>query len=156
MIDPRKLQKFFEQKTLGSPNAAIGFVLWRVVHRFQRDIDRALLPLDLTHLQFTILALLAWSNRSGEPVTQAELARSADIEPMQISQVLKALEMKGLIERRASASNARAKVSDITEAGLAALGKAMPIAIESQRRMFGEHGLPRGKLLRMLLEILQS
>jgi len=155
MIDPRKLQKFFEQKTLGSPNAAIGFVLWRVVHRFQRDIDRALLPLDLTHLQFTILALLAWSNCSGEPVTQAELARSADIEPMQISQVLKALEMKGLIERRASASNARAKVSVITEAGLAALGKAMPIAMDIQRRMFGENGLPRGKLLRLLLDILQ-
>jgi DNA-binding MarR family transcriptional regulator len=144
------LDEFFTTTTLGSPDAAVGFVLWRLVHRFQREMNRELTPLDLTHLQFTVLALVAWSNRNGT-ATQAKLARDYDVEPMQMSQMMKVLEAKGLILRRAPDINQRLKCAEITAKGLNVLGKAMPIAVDIQRRMFGAEGQPGGKLHKMLL-----
>ncbi|MBB2926595.1 MarR family winged helix-turn-helix transcriptional regulator [Paraburkholderia silvatlantica] len=146
-VNPEVLKDFFESRTLGSPDAAIGFVLWRLVHRFQREMNRALDEANLTHLQFTTLALVAWSNRSGEPVSQAELSRAAEIEPMQMSQMMNVLEAKGFIVRHAGKPHPRAKSASITPAGLDALESAMAIAIDVQKRVFGKSGSPGGDLL---------
>lgn len=152
-VAPDTLTKLFADETLGAPENAVGFVLWRVVHRYVRDIDRALAPIDLTHLQFTALALAAWMARSGEPVTQSDLARFGAVHPMQVSLLLKALEGKGMVERVRDASDTRAKHVAVTKAGLEALSRAMPLAIAVQRRLFGEAGAPGGPLLQMLLAI---
>jgi DNA-binding MarR family transcriptional regulator len=149
-----ELKSFFETNTLRSPDAAIGFVLWRLVHRFQREMNRQLAALDLTHLQFTALALIGWSNRTGTPETQAELARSFDIEPMQMSQIVRMLEAKGLIVRKAPSAASRLRHAEITRKGLAALAKAMPIALDIQNKMFGAPGRPGGKLHQALLATL--
>jgi DNA-binding MarR family transcriptional regulator len=149
----RDLTDLFETVSLGAPEHAVGFVLWRIVHRYQREIDRALATVDLTHLQFTILTLAAWLSRSGEAATQSELARFGEIHPMQVSLMLKALEEKGMIARLPSASNVRAKQIELTSAGVTALRRALPIAIEVQRRLFGEDGRPGGKLLIALLRL---
>ena len=149
-VDVEALEGFFSARTLGAPDAAIGFVLWRLVHRFQREMDRGLAGLNLTHLQFTTLALVAWNNRMGAAASQAKLARSAEIEPMQMSQVLTALEAKQLISRQTSDKNARAKLTQITPSGLQRLDAAMPVAIEIQQRIFGDDGAPGGKLLELL------
>lgn len=55
--------------------------------------------LDLTHLQFVALALVAWMAREGRPVQQAEIARFGDIHPTQVSKVAGALEQKAMIAR---------------------------------------------------------
>jgi DNA-binding MarR family transcriptional regulator len=155
-VDPRTLIDLFETETLGSPDNAVGFVLWRVVHRYVRQIDRALAPIDLTHLQFTVLALAAWLLREGEDVTQVTLARFGDIHPMQVSQVLKALEAKGFIARPRSVADTRAKSVAMTEAGIDALRRAMPLAIAAQARLFGEAGRPGGEFLDMMLQFDRS
>jgi DNA-binding MarR family transcriptional regulator len=151
--DPRSLADLFANETLGSPDNAVGFVLWRVVHRFVREIDRVLAPFDLTHLQFTVLAITAWMAQSGEPVTQIGLARFGDIHPMQVSQVLKALEAKGMVARPRSTTDIRAKRIEVTESGVIALRAAMPLAIDVQRRLFGEAGAPGGSLLKALARL---
>ena len=92
----------FEEVSLGAPENAVGFVMWRVMARYQREMDRALADYDLTNLQFITLALVAWFGREGEAVTQIELAGLAGIHPMQISQTLKALEAKKMVLRRTS------------------------------------------------------
>ncbi|WP_185723297.1 MarR family winged helix-turn-helix transcriptional regulator [Burkholderia cenocepacia] len=153
-VDPLRLKAFFETQTLGSPSAAIGFSLWRLVHRYQREIDRALASLNLTHLQFTVLALVAWSNSLGEAISQAEVARQGEVEPMQLSQVIGALEGKGLVVRRPHPGNLRLKCAEITEFGLTSLSEAMPIAIDIQKRMFGLRGQPGGDLFEALRDLL--
>ncbi|MCJ2087635.1 MarR family transcriptional regulator [Methylobacterium sp. E-005] len=145
--DPQTLADLFANETLGAPENAVGFVLWRVVHRYVREIDRALAAADLTHLQFTVLAMTAWMARSGEPVTQVTLARFGDIHPMQVSQVLKALEVKGLVARPRSIADTRAKCIEVTETGVGALRQAMPLAISVQERLFGKAGAPGGRLM---------
>lgn len=146
-VDPGAIADVYARESLGAPENAVGFVLWRVVHRFQRAADRALAPLDLTHLQFTTLAMAGWLCRSGEAATQAELARHAEIHAMQVSLMLKALEAKGLVTRPRSALDTRAKRIEITAAGLDALRLALPIMVDIQRSMFGDAGAPHGVLL---------
>ncbi len=148
--DPQTLADLFANETLGAPENAVGFVLWRVVHHYVRELDRVLSPIDLTHLQFTVLAMTAWMARSGEPVTQITLARFGDIHPMQVSQVLKALGAKGMVARPRSTIDTRAKRIEVTEAGVAALKRAMPLAIAVQERLFGKDGAPGGSLLTAL------
>lgn len=151
--DPRAIQELFATAALGPPESAIGFVLWRLVHRYQREADRALAPLDLTQLQFMTLIMAAWLARSGEEVTQSEIARAGDIHPMQVSQVLKTLEAKGMVSRQRSASDVRAKHVGVTAAGLEALRDALPLAIDVQQRLFGDEGRPGGSLLAALLRL---
>ena len=43
-----------------NPEDSPGFLLWHVTLRWQRDIAAALAPLDLTHVQFVLLATTWW------------------------------------------------------------------------------------------------
>jgi DNA-binding MarR family transcriptional regulator len=148
--DPAEITAMFETVSLGAPQHAVGFVMWRVVHRYQRAADAALRDLGLTHLQFVTLALVAWLGRSGEAASQADVARLGDIGTMQVSLMLKALEAKQLVHRERLRRAAPAKQVALTEAGLVALREAMPRLIEVQARLFGPAGQPGGGLLRML------
>jgi len=151
-VDPQAIAEMFETVSLGAPENAVGFVMWRIVHRYQREVEQALRDLDLTHLQFVTLTLVAWMTRRGDVTTQAELARFGDIHPMQVSNVLSALAQKSLIER-APAGSGRAKTVAITAAGLTTLRQAIPLVIDVQARIFGEQGRPGGRLLDTLAEI---
>jgi MarR family transcriptional regulator, organic hydroperoxide resistance regulator len=145
--DATAIGDLFATATLGSPERAVGFVLWRVLHRYVREADRVLADLDLTHLQFQTLALAAWLGQTGEPVTQVELARAGDIGTMQVSHMMKALESKGWVRRARSASDVRAKNVELSPAGIAVLQRAIPLMVEVQRDLFGKDGAPGGRLL---------
>ena len=149
----RAIADLLATASLGAPENAVGFVLWRVVHRYQREIDRSLGPIDLTHLQFMTLMMAAWLGRSGEAVTQSELARFGEIHPMQVSHMLKTLESKAMVARARSQSDVRAKRVEVTTAGLTVLSRALPLVIDVQRRLFGEEGSVGGSLLTALLRI---
>ncbi len=151
--DKNAIRQMFEDVSLGAPENAVGFVMWRIVARYQREVDRALAKLNLTNLQFITVASVAWFGRHGTPVTQIELARAVGIHPMQISQTLKTLEKKKMVSRVRSQSDTRAKTVEVTNAGLKALRDALPIVIVMQRRVFGEGGRPGGALLETLLEL---
>ncbi|WP_267381512.1 MULTISPECIES: MarR family transcriptional regulator [unclassified Sphingomonas] len=149
-MDLEALRDLYATTSLGSPDDAVGFVLWRVMHRYQRAVERALKPHGLTHLQFTTLAMVGWMCRSDKAATQAELAREADIHPMQISLMLKALDAKGLVERPRSTEDTRTRQVEITAAGVEALRVAFPIVIAIQEEMFGAAGGSQGNLLEAL------
>jgi MarR family transcriptional regulator, organic hydroperoxide resistance regulator len=151
--DTRAIADLFETASLGGPERAVGFVIWRVMHRYVRAADRALTGLGLTHLQFQTLALAAWLGRSGAPVTQVALARAGDIAPMQVSHMMKTLEAKDWIRRPRSTSDVRAKHVEVTTAGLAVLRRALPVMIGVQREIFGAAGEPGGVLLNSLLQL---
>ena len=156
--DADAISELFRTVSLGAPENAIGFVLWRVVHRYVREVDRALSSagLDLTHLQFETLIQSAWLGRSGEAATQVELARFGGIQPMQVSHMLKTLEGKGLVARPRDPSDVRTKRVEVTAAGLEALRRGKPVVIDVQRRLFGAEGAPGGDLLKALLRVCAS
>jgi MarR family transcriptional regulator, organic hydroperoxide resistance regulator len=151
--DARAIAELFETASLGGPERAVGFVMWRVLHRYVREADRALNPFELTHLQFQTLALAAWLGRSGTPVTQVELAKAGDIAPMQVSHMMKTLEAKGWITRPRSTTDVRAKHVELTTSGLTVLRQSLPVMIDVQQKVFGPAGEPGGVLLNSLLQL---
>ncbi len=137
----------------GAPRNAIGFVLWRITHRYQREVDRVLLKLDLTHLQFVTLVLIGWLGRSGGPITQADIARFGDIHQMQVSSVVKALLEKELVCRERLRQGGKAWSVALTVTGVDRLRLALPAVAEVQQQIFGDDGKPGGDLLSRLVAI---
>ena len=135
---PTVLTGLFAASGVYKPEDTIGFLLWRVAHRHQREVDRVLAPLDLTHLQFVLLVQTAWLGRLGEPVTQPGLARYGGIHPMQLSSVLKTLEAKDLVVRGYCPGDSRAKQVVLTPAAIDLLGVALPKVTALQAHFFGD------------------
>jgi DNA-binding MarR family transcriptional regulator len=75
-----------------NPIESPGFLLWHATLRWQRGVAAALAPLDLTHVQFVLLACTWWLNRQGERPTQVRLASQAGTDIKMTSQVVRSLE----------------------------------------------------------------
>jgi DNA-binding MarR family transcriptional regulator len=124
------------------PEDSAGFLLWQVVHLWQRQIEVALSELDITHLQFVLLAGIGWLTRNGDLLTQARLSEFCKIDVMQISQVARKLEDKALIQRSAHPTDTRAKVLILTSSGRAILEQALPIVERLDRDFFNQCDQP--------------
>lgn len=135
---PDDLADLFSAATLRAPEDSIGFLLWRLAHRHQREIDRTLADLDLTHLQFVTLVTTAWLSRQASPLAQTELVAFSQIHPMQVSTILKTLEKKDFIVRSRRTADPRTKAVELTREGIAALHRALPRVKAVQERFFGD------------------
>ncbi len=132
------IARIFAAAGVQQPEDSIGFLLWRVAHRHQREVDRVLASLDLTHLQFVVLVQTAWLARAGDAVTQAGLARYGKVHPMQLSNILKVLEAKQLVARGRCPASARSKQVALTDAGAALLAEALPRVQGLHSSFFGD------------------
>ncbi|MER0449978.1 MarR family transcriptional regulator [Streptomyces sp. Edi4] len=119
-----------------NPGESPGFLLWHATLRWQRDIAAALSPLDLTHVQFVLLACAWWLNTRGEEPNQLALARQAGTDVKMTSQVLRALEAKGLIEREVDPADTRAKRLRVTSAGAELAPRAIAAVENVDARFF--------------------
>ena len=103
-----------------------GFLLWQVTAVWQRRIAAALRPHGVTHAQFVLMAGLLSLSASEEHVTQIRLAKHSKFDVMTASQVLRALEGKGLLVRRDHPTDSRAKTLHLTPAGRALVMATVP------------------------------
>jgi DNA-binding MarR family transcriptional regulator len=115
------------------PEQSPGFLLWHVTLRWQRDVTAVLQPLGLTHVQFVLLATAWWLNDHDEQPSQVELATAAGTDVKMASQVIRALERKGLITRETRAVDTRIRRLVVTEAGAALAPQAID-AVETVDR----------------------
>jgi DNA-binding MarR family transcriptional regulator len=118
------------------PDESPGFLLWHVTLRWQRDIAAALGPLDLTHVQFVLLASAWWLNRAGAAPNQLTLARHAGTDVKMTSQVLRKLEDKGLLERTVDPADTRARLLKVTGAGAALAERAVQVVEAADAAFF--------------------
>jgi DNA-binding MarR family transcriptional regulator len=124
------------------PADSPGFLLWRATLRWQRLIAAALAPLELTHVQFVLLACTWWLNQAGERPSQVEVARQAGTDVKMTSEVLRSLERKGLLDRRADGSDARARQVVVTRKGRALAPKAIAAVEAVDAEFFAPVSLP--------------
>lgn len=127
-----------------------GLMLWRVTNSWQREIRAALRPHGLTHVQFVLLAALAAAQPSS--LTQRELSESAATDPMMTSQVVRALEKKGLVDRVPHASDKRAVLLTPTAAGMT-LAVAAVATVEATDSAFFA-ALPVGHVARFTADLM--
>jgi DNA-binding MarR family transcriptional regulator len=90
-----------------------GFLIHDVSRLRRVVVDRALKPLGITRSQWWVLAFL--SRRDG--MTQTALAADLDLTKVAIGGLLDRMETAGFVERRADASDGRARRVYLTRAG---------------------------------------
>jgi DNA-binding MarR family transcriptional regulator len=112
-----------------------GFLLWQITNRWQAAQRAALKPLGLTHVQFVLLASLTWLRTDG-PVNQRDLADHASIDPMMTSQVVRTLEVRGLIERTENPSDKRAWSLSVTKKGMRLANRSIVVVEDCDRAFF--------------------
>ena len=131
------------------PGQSPGFLLWQVTNRWQRSIVAALTPLGLTHVQFVLLASVWWLSRTGRmPPTQREVAGHAGTDPMMTSQVLRALERRGLVRRDRDSEDGRAWRVESTPPATHLAEKAIEVVEAADRAFFA--GAEPTELMRTL------
>jgi len=119
------------------PADSPGLLLWRATLRWQRLIVAALKPLGLTHVQFVLLASTWWlTSVAGETPSQRRLAEHAGTDPMMTSQVLRALEAKGLITRGAHPDDSRARRIGVTRSGAGLAKRAVAVVEAADAEFF--------------------
>jgi len=131
-----------------------GLLLWRVTNRWQAAQRSALKPLGLTHVQFVLLASLAWLE-SDSPVTQKQLADHAATDVMMTSQVIRALEGMGLVTRAPHPDDRRARALVVTDDGRALANRAIVVVERCDRDFFAPVALNTAVLVRLLGELAQ-
>jgi DNA-binding MarR family transcriptional regulator len=118
------------------PAASPGFLLWHVTLAWQRTIVAALAPLELTHVQFVLLACAWWLDGHGRTPNQMELARQAGTDVKMTSQVVRRLEAKGLIERTVDPADTRARRLRPTPDGARLARRAIAAVEDVDARFF--------------------
>src|SRR4051812_16180213 len=135
------------------PADSAGFLLWHATLRWQRGIAQALAPLDLTHVQFVLLACTWWLNEQGERPTQIALAAQAGTDVKMTSQVLRSLERKGLVERAVDEADTRARRLRVTTRGARLAPRAIAIVEQVDANFFAD--VPEREALRVLRRLVE-
>ncbi|MCU1685894.1 MAG: ydcH [Amycolatopsis sp.] len=120
------------------PLLSAGFWLHHAALTWRAELDNRLRPLGLTPTQFLLLASVGWLEHLDGPPTQQEVARQAGADRMMTSKVVRTLEERGLVDRRAHESDARALRLALTSAGRVLTRQATAVAREVDTRFFGE------------------
>lgn len=101
----------------GSLEANTGYRLWLAANSLQRALRRGLVPLRLTFVQYFALAAVSRLNALHNACSQAQVCRFCGMDPNMLSQVVKTLERKGLLERSENVADRRAFRLALTPAG---------------------------------------
>ena len=125
---------------VSDPEGSPGFLLWHVTLRWQRAIVAALAPLELTHVQFVLLASTWWLNEQGADPNQLTLARQAGTDVKMTSQVLAKLEAKQLLRREVDPADTRAKRLRVTPAGARLARRAIEVVDRADAEFFAPVG----------------
>ncbi|MGC0368745.1 MarR family winged helix-turn-helix transcriptional regulator [Microbacterium sp. SLBN-111] len=136
-----------------SADESPGFLLWQVTNRWQAAVRRALAPFDVTHVQFVLLAVLTYGDVEAG-LTQAEVSRRAGADPMMVSQVLRALAARGLVERTPDAIDRRAVRVRATAEGRALARTANHAVEDVDDTFFGPGAAASGTLVGHLSAVL--
>lgn len=109
-----------EKKKLLKPDEDdIGYLLWTILRLWQRERQKYLEKFDTTVSQMELLGGVYYLNniQEEEEVTQIILSQQTGIDPMTTSTILRNLEKKGLVIRKASKTDTRARIVETTDKG---------------------------------------
>ena len=112
---------------LWRPEESVGYRLKLALHAWTRQLDAALRPHGVTHLQFIALAAIEIFRERGETPSQVRIAGLMQLDPMMISKILRLLESRGFIERSTHPDDPRANALHLTPAGKELVRAGSPV-----------------------------
>ncbi|GAB3165780.1 MarR family winged helix-turn-helix transcriptional regulator [Telluribacter humicola] len=119
-----------------SPEESSGYLLWQVTMLWQRQMNRALSELDLTHTQFVILATLGWLIKDKSEVTQVDISNHSNTDRMMVSKVIANLQDKNFVHRQEHSTDTRAKSVSLTREGNSILQMALKVVEQTDNAFF--------------------
>ena len=102
-----------------STGGGFGFLLMKAAQSWRTEAGTALRPHELTVPQFLVLmALYRQARHDWDQLTQVEVATTQGMDANTISQIVRALERRGLITRDRHAGDGRAIALTLTAVGI--------------------------------------
>jgi DNA-binding MarR family transcriptional regulator len=129
--------EFPSQRFKKDSNASTGLVFVRVYNKWHSIIQKELRKIGITHPQFVVMTVLNFLSQTDEFVTQASIARMADMDVMSVSQILRGLETGGFLTRTANPKDTRANAVRLLPKGRDAIKKALPVVEKIDDEFFG-------------------
>ena len=147
------MTKTFHSQYADNHQESTGLLFARVYNAWHGRVKKALQKVGLTHPQFIILTSLGYLELQQDLVTQVNLAAFSDMDVMTVSQILKLLLKKGLVERREHPQDSRAKVVFLTDIGRERMNQALPLVEAIDQTYFGQLGIQVSDFNRLLLKL---
>lgn len=117
-----------------SLNEQFGEALFMTTHAWRTELDRRLRPLGFSHSRW--LLLLHLSRHDG--CTQNELAFHMGIEAPTLVRLVDHMEREGLLTRRVSATDRRAKNLFLSESGIQVVEEIRTYANDLRKEIFSD------------------
>lgn len=108
-----------------NPKEDIGYLIWQITKFWQRGKHKALDEFGLTSSQLEILGAVFHLTKENKEITQILLSQETHIDPMTTSTILRNLQKKGLIIRKESETDTRARIVELTKEGEDLFSKAI-------------------------------
>ncbi|MDR1706459.1 MarR family transcriptional regulator [Dysgonomonas sp.] len=118
------------------PNDSVSFLIWRIMKHWQRGKQRLLDEFGITGSQMELLGAICYMSEHKIEATQIILSQETEIDPMTTSTILRNLQKKGLISRRESTTDTRARIVEVTDEGVALFCRAKAKIEERQEELF--------------------
>ena len=115
--------------------STFGALVAQTARLWRREVDRELQPFGLT--EATWLPLLRLS-RAAEPMRQKDLAASLSLDGSSVVRLIDTLEAAGLVERRETEEDRRAKAILLTKAGQKTVEQVETVAAEVRDRVLAD------------------
>jgi DNA-binding MarR family transcriptional regulator len=128
---------FPSKKFKDNSDASTGLIFIRTYNKWHTKIKNELWNVGITHPQFVVMTVLNYLSQSDEFVTQASVAKMADMDAMSVSQIIRGLEEKGFLTRTANPKDTRANAVRLLEKGQKAIKQALPIVEKIDEVFFG-------------------
>lgn len=133
----------------------IGYLLWTIMRMWQRERQKHLEKFNTTVSQMELLGGVYYLNQMEDEVTQIVLSQQTGIDPMTTSTILRNLEKKGLVIRKPSKTDTRARVVETTEKGNELLLSVIGDMKEAQAKVLKDvdQDMIRQELKKLLVEL---
>ena len=132
------------------PETLLGYRLWQVHYLWHKHFERELRAVNLTHLQYVLLAATNFLIREGEVPSQIRLATFTKVEKMMVSKTLRVLERRGYLTRKPHPGDRRANRIQLTAAGVRLLKRTLSISAAAHAGFFKTLGSDWKRLNQML------
>lgn len=116
--------------------AGAGVLLWHASNAWQRFLRNKLKSIELTYVQFILLAEMHRLLESKQAPTQIALARAAGTDVMMTSKVIRTLVKAKLVARKSKSGDGRAFTLQLTAEGRKKIGVAAAVFSAAESEFF--------------------
>lgn len=96
----------------------------KIMKLWRRSLNKRIEEFNITAPQLELMGAILYLKSEGVETTQIALSQESDTDPMTTSTIIRNMEKKGLVTRKESKTDTRARIVDLTSEGYDIVSKA--------------------------------